>query len=162
VDRLLLSVAAAPLVFAACAFATRAPARRAAAALAGGAAFAAGNVAWDLLAHAAGWWSYRGVGGSGRGPLLWYAAAALSAAGVSLIGWRAWRRFGARGALAFLALFTLYGALRDFRVARVKESVIVFGPGPAPWIADAAGWLTLMALALAIQLALGGDARRLR
>ena len=161
-DRLLLSVAAAPLVFAVCAFATRAPARRIAAALAGGAAFAAGNIGWDVLAHAAGWWSYRGVGGSARGPLLWYAAAALSAAGVSLIGWRAWRRFGARGVCAFLALFTLYGALRDWRVARAADSVIVFGPGAAPWLADAIAWLTLMALALAIQLTLGGDARRLR
>jgi hypothetical protein len=55
VDRVRLSLAAAPLVFALCAFATRAPARRIAAALAGGAAFAVGNVAWDLLAHAAGW-----------------------------------------------------------------------------------------------------------
>ena len=100
VDRLLLSIAAAPVVFAACAFATRAPARRITAALAGGAAFAAGNVAWDVVAHAAGWWSYRGVGGGGRAPLLWYAAAVLSAAGVSLIGWRAWRRFGPRGRVA--------------------------------------------------------------
>jgi hypothetical protein len=160
VDRLQLSLAASPLVFGACALATRAPGRRMVAALAGGLAFAAGNVGCDLLAHAAGWWWYPGTGA--RGPLLWYAAASLSAAGVSLLGWRAWRRFGLRGAGAFLALFTVYGALRDWRVARAPDSVIVFGPGAAPWLADATAWLTLMTLALGLQLALGGDPRRLR
>ena len=159
-DRLQLSLAASPLVFVACAFATRAPGRRIGAALAGGLAFAVGNVGWDLAAHAAGWWSYPALGA--RGPLLWYAAAGLSAAGVSLLGWRAWRRFGARGAAAFLALFTAYGVLRDWRVASTPDSVIAFGPGPAPWLADAAGWLTLMALALGLGHALGGDPRRLR
>jgi hypothetical protein len=114
VDRLCLSLAAAPLVFAACAFATRAPARRMVAALAGGAAFTAGNAAWDLLAHAAGWWSYPGVGA------------------------------------------------RDWRVASASDAVIVFAPGPLPWLADGAAAFTLMALALALQLALGGDPRSLR
>jgi hypothetical protein len=159
VDRLLLSVLAAPLVFAGCAAVTRAPVRRMLAALAGGLVFAVGNVAWDVLARAAGWWSFRGVGESGRGPLLWYAAAALSVAGVSLLGWRAWRRFGARGAAAFLALFTLYGVLRDWRVARAAGSVLVFGPGASPWLADAVAWLTLMSLALGVQLALAGDVK---
>jgi hypothetical protein len=160
VDRVRLSLAAAPLVFALCAFATRAPARRIAAALAGGAAFAVGNVAWDLLAHAAGWWSYPGVGA--RGPLLWYAAAGLSAAGVGLIGWRIVRRFGAPGRLAFLAAFASWCIVRDWRVAHAPGSVIVFAPGPLPWLADGAAAFTLMALALALQLALGGYPRRLR
>jgi hypothetical protein len=95
VDRLLLSFAAAPLVFAVCAFATRASTRRVAAAPAGSTAFAAGTISGGVLACTA-------------------------------------------------------------------DSVIVFGPGAAPWLAGAIGCLTLMALALSIQLALGGDARRLR
>jgi hypothetical protein len=162
VDRLLLSLAAAPLVFAVSAFATRAPGRRIAAALAGGAAFGVGNAAFDLLAHAVGWWSYPGLGDGSHAPLLWYAAALLSAGGVSLIGWRVRRRFGARGLSVFLVAFALYGALRDWRVAHAPDSVLSFGPGPSPWLADAFAWLTLMSLALAVQLALGGDARRLR
>jgi hypothetical protein len=151
VDRLQLSLVASPLVFAACALATRASVRRCGAALAGGAAFAAGNFAWDLLAHAAGWWSYPAFG---DGPLLWYAAAGLSAAGVSLLGWRARRRFGTPGALAFLAAFAGWCVLRDGRVARAPDSVIVFGSGAAPWLADAAAAFSLMSLALGLQLAL--------
>lgn len=160
--RLQLSLAAAPLVFGACAFATRAPVRRIAAALAGGAAFALGNVGWDVLAQAAGWWSYPGAGGSGHGPWFWYAAAGLAAGGVGLIGWRVRRRFGARGALVFLAGFAVYCALRDWRVASAPDAVIVFAPGTLPYLADASAALTLMALALGLQLALGGDVRSLR
>jgi hypothetical protein len=95
-------------------------------------------------------------------PWLWYAAAGLSAAGISLLGWRAARRFGARGIAAFLAVFTVYGMLRDWRIASTAGRVIAFAPGPMPWLADGAGWLTLMALALGVQLRLGGDAKRLR
>jgi hypothetical protein len=161
VSRLLLSLVAAPLVFAVCAFATRAPARRSVAALAGGVAFAVGNAGVDVLAHRAGWWSYPGLGAS-HGPPLWYAAAGLSAAGVSLIGWRAARRFGARGTLVFLVVFAGWCVARDARVAAAAGSVIAFAPGPGPWLADGAAALTLMALALGAQFALGGDARRLR
>jgi hypothetical protein len=160
VDRLQLSLAASPLVFAACALATRAPGRRILAALAGGAAFAAGNLGWDVLARAAGWWSYPGFGA--HGPPLWYAAAGLSAAGVSFLGWRARRRFGARGAAAFLAAFAAWCVLRDWRVAAAPGAVIVFAAGPAPWLADFAAAFSLMALALAVQLALGGEPGRLR
>jgi len=162
VNRLLLSLFAAPLVFAACAFATRAPARRIVAALAGGVAFGVGNAAWDLLAHAAGWWSYPGMPGNAVVPWFWYAAAGLSAAGISLLGWRAWRRFGTRGLAVFLGLFTLYGMLRDWRVASAAGSIIHFAPGAVPWLADGTAWLSLMAVVLAIQLTLGGDPRRLR
>lgn len=161
-SRLLLSLVAAPFVLAVCAFATRAPMPRIGAALAGGAAFAVGNAGWDELAYAAGWWSYPGFPGSARVPWLWYAAAGLSAAGISLIGWRAHRRFGARGLVAFLVLFALYGMLRDWRVASAAGSIIRFAPGAVPWLMDGTAWLSLMAVVLAIQLRLGGDARRLR
>jgi hypothetical protein len=82
VDRLPLSLAASPLVFAACALAARPPGRRIVAALTGGAAFAAGDVGWDFLARAAGWWSYPGFGA--HGPLLGYAAAAFSLMALAL------------------------------------------------------------------------------
>ena len=150
-DRVLLSLVAAPFVFAACVIATRAPALRSAAALVGGAAFGAGNIGWDVLAHAAGWWSYPSA--SGHGPLIWYAAAGLSAAGVSLLGWRARRRFGAPGGLVFLVAFAVFCVLRDWRVAHAPGAVIVFAPGPLPWLADGAAAFTLMALALGLQRA---------
>jgi hypothetical protein len=162
VDRLTVSLVASPFVFAACALATRAPARRMAAALAGGVAFAFGNAAWDVLANAAGWWTYPGLGGASRGPALWYAAAGLSASGVALIGWRVVRRFGRRGLAAFLIGFAAYCLARDLRVAAAPDSVIQFAPGPVPRLADGVAALTLMAAALAVQFALGGDPQRLR
>jgi hypothetical protein len=160
-DRLALSLVAAPFVFAVCALATRAPVRRIGAALAGGAAFGIGNAAWDFAARSMGWWSYP-TAGPGIGPPIWYAAAGLSAAGVSLIGWRVVRRFGRRGCLAFLLGFALYCVLRDALVAAAADAVIRFGPGPAPYLADAAAAFTLMAVALAVQDVLGGDRGRLR
>jgi hypothetical protein len=160
-SRLLLSLAAAPFVFAVSAVATRAPWPRIGGALAGGVVFALGNAGWDALALAAGWWSYPGASGS-HGPWLWYAAAGLSGGGVSLIGWRVRRRFGLAGALVFLVAFAAWCVVRDWRVAHAPESVIVFAPGMLPYLADAAAALTLMALALGVQLALGGDPKRLR
>lgn len=142
-------------MFALCALATRAPLRRIAAALAGGAVFAIGNAGWDVLAHRAGWWSYPGLGGATHGPALWYAAAGLSAAGVSLIGWRVVRRFGRSGLAMFLVAFALYCVARDARVAAAANSVIRFAPGAVPFVADGIAAFTLMASAMVVQLALG-------
>jgi hypothetical protein len=159
-DRLAASLVAAPLVFAVAVFFTRAPVRRLAGAFAGGVAFAAGNVCWDLLALHAGWWHYPGFGV--HAPLMWYAAAGLAAAGITLVGWRAIRRFGRRGLLVFLVAFTVFCPIRDYGVAQSAEPTIAFSPGPLPWFADAAAGLSLMALATLIQLALGGDVQSLR
>jgi hypothetical protein len=161
VDRLLASIVAAPFIFATCSYFTRAPARRTAAALAGGAAFAVGNIGWDVLAGHMRWWWYPGFE-AGHGPLVWYAAVCLSAGGVGLVGWRARRRFGARGAIAFLILFAVFVPLRDQHAAASAGAPIVFGPGSIPWIADATAAFTLMSLCLAIQLGLGGPLSRLR
>src|SRR5439155_22716111 len=54
------SLVSAAVIFGACAFFTRAIRGRVLAALVGGAGFAAGNVAWDIVAHHFGWWRYLG------------------------------------------------------------------------------------------------------
>jgi hypothetical protein len=114
-----------------------------------------------VLAHHAGWWWYPGLGGRAYGEPIWYAAAGLAAAGAGLLGWRVQRRFGGPGLAVFLVACALYCGARDYRVAHAAGSVIAFGPGVLPWLADTTAAFALMALALAIQLGFGGDPRRL-
>ena len=151
-----------PLVFLGFAFFTRARLPRILAALLGGVAAGALNVAWDLLGHREGWWSYPGMDGRGYGPLVWYVTGGLAfGGGFGLLGWRLHRRFGLRGLAIFLAAAALYGTLRDWVTSQtVAKGTIVFGAGALPWMADYAAWLTGCGLAQAIQIALRGDPRR--
>lgn len=157
---MLASLIAAPFIFAACAWFTRAGLPRILAALAGGLAFAVGNVGWDFLGRWQSWWWYPREGGRAYLPLFWYGAVGLSAAGVSLIGWRVHRRWGRRGLAIFVVLFSMNGTLRDWRVSRTDPEMIRFGTGARPWVADFLAWLTLMAAAMGTQTWLRGDPRR--
>jgi len=133
-------------VFAVLAAVSRAPRCRVGLALVTGLVFAAGNLGWDLLAERAGWWSYPQLD-TATAPLWLYAIAGLIfGAGVGLIGWRTIRRHGWRGAVAFLAAFTVVGVIRDCTVAHRYADVIRFGDGASPWIVDAMAWLSLAAL----------------
>lgn len=106
-----------------------------------GVAVAGLNIAVDVLAYHRGWWRYPGVGDRGFGPVIWYVGAAIGVSGVTLIGWRAHRRWGFGGTIVFVLAFALYGAVRDWVVSCVARDVIVFGTGALPWIADYAAWL---------------------
>src|SRR5712692_6269844 len=153
-----------PLIFLGFAFFTRAMVPRAFAALLGGLAAGALNVAVDVLGNREGWWRYPGMGDRGYGPMEWYVTGALAlGAGVGLLGWRLHRRFGLRGLAIFLAAFALYGTARDWVTSHtIAKGVIVFGPGAVPWMADCAAWFTGGVLVQAVQIALRGDPRRER
>ena len=71
------------------------------AALVSGVAVAALNIAADIAAQGLGWWRYPAVDDRGYGPVDWYVAAAVAVAGLTLIGWRAHRRFGPVGTVGF-------------------------------------------------------------
>jgi hypothetical protein len=49
-----------------------------------------------------GWWHYPVVGDRSYGPVHWYVAAAVAVSGLTLIGWRARRRFGPMRTVVFL------------------------------------------------------------
>src|ERR1700739_2130996 len=136
------------LVFVTCAYFTRAPVARVLAALVSGAAVAGFIIAADVLAYQRGWWRYPGVGDRGFGPLVWYAAAGIAVSGVSLIAWRAHRRWG------------VYGPPRDWTVSHALRDLIVFGGGALPWIADYVAWLGCGFVAIAVQALLRGPPGR--
>lgn len=127
-------------------------------ALLGGGVLAGCNVLVDIAAHRLGWWRYPMVATS-AGPGLFYVATGLwYGAGVALIGWRLIRRFGGRGLLGLLVAMAGYGPGRDYLGAAVSGA-IVFGPGIAPVLGDAASWVTLTAVAQGVMRLVAGPAR---
>jgi hypothetical protein len=76
--------------------------------------------------------------------------------GVSLIAWRAHRRWGLTGTIIFLLALPAYGITRDWTVSHVIRDLIVFGGGALPWIADYVAWLGGGSVAIAVQALLRG------
>jgi hypothetical protein len=136
---------------------TLATPRRVAGALIGGLGFGALNVAWDEAAFYAGWWHYPFTMAPYATLPLYLADAVFYGAGVALVGWRVNRRFGGRGLLLFLLLFTVYGIARDFGgAAATHHAYIIFGVGVLLVLADAAAWAIDAALAqLLMRLVVG-------
>jgi len=137
-----LLIALTGLIFVLAAFFTRATPRRMGGALAGGFGFGLLNLAWDVVAYYMRWWWYPTATPRSSGPWSWYAAAGLAfGAGYGLLGWRAARRWGARGLLGFLTGFTLYGVTRDYvGSSTVVRDVVTFAGGVWPWVADGIAW----------------------
>jgi hypothetical protein len=145
--------------FALVAFFSRATPRRMAGALAGGVGFGSLNLAWDVVAYHIRWWWYPAATPRSFGPWYWYAAAGLQfGAGFGLIGWRATRRWGARGLLGFLIGFTLYGMTRDYVGSTFVRDVITFAGGIWPWVADGIVWFSCGAMAQVVMRLVSGPA----
>jgi hypothetical protein len=91
---------------------------------------------------------------------VWYAGAGIGVSGVSLIAWRAHRRWGLTGTIIFLLALPAYGITRDWTVSHVVRDLIVFGGGALPWIADYVAWLGGGSVAIAVQALLRGPPGR--
>ena len=154
------TIAAPCVVFVACAYFTRAPVGRVLAALVSSVAVAGFNIAADVLAYQRGWWHYPGFGDRGFGSLVWYADAGIAVSGLSLIAWRAHRRWGSPGTIGFLLALGVYGTPRDWTVSHALRDLIVFGGGALPWIADYVTWLGCGFVAIAVQALLRGPSGR--
>src|SRR5262249_3934444 len=149
------------LVFLLCVYLSRAPALRVLASIAGGVAFAVGNVVFDFIAYRAGLWSYPGLEERSHGQLAWSAAVGIAVAGIALIGWRVHRRYKQKGLVIFLLAFAAFGLVRDWAMSRTAaRGILVFGAGAIPWIADYIGWLVLTTVAIMVQFAIAGDSAR--
>jgi hypothetical protein len=132
---LIASVAITAILFAIIAFFSRAGLRRILGVLLAAIPVIPMVMFYDKIASHFGWWHYPSVVAASA-PFAWYVAAALGyGAAFGLIGWRVTRRWKMRGLLAFLLLFALFGAARDYGYS-VTTQFIVFSPGLVPLLAD--------------------------
>jgi hypothetical protein len=137
---------------------TRPTWRRAVGALAGGAF--AGLIMFGAIAlcNALGWW--RVPIPTAPGVLaLFYVAGSVSCAPIYLVTWRVALRFGWRGLAVCLIVVAIIGPPRDYMYAVKFPEWMVFAPGVAPILADAAAYVAVVALGHAVMWLVAGPAR---
>jgi hypothetical protein len=140
---------------------TRATPTRLLGGLAGGAAFTALGVLFDVAGSWLGWWRYTFVTTPNGPPLMYVAVGLWYGAGIALIGWRVTRRFGRRGQVAFITFFAVFGPVRDFvGVALTRGKIQVIAPGVMPVVGDVLLWASCIALAQAVMRLVAGPAKR--
>ena len=121
---------------------TRATARRVVGALVGAAA--AGLLAMGAIAlgEALGWWRVSLAPTLYFLPLIYLGLSSLTP--IYLVTWRLVRRFGWRGLAAFIGIVAIIGPPRDYLIAAKFPQWMVFAPGIAPILADAATYAALV------------------
>jgi len=128
---------------------TRPTSRRVVGALAGGAAVGCMGLGAIALGNALGLWRVPIV----RTPdflALFYLGFVISCSPIYLITWRVARRFGWRGLAVFIGAVAVIGPPRDYLIAAKFPEWMVFAPGVAPILADAAAYVGIVALGHAV------------
>jgi hypothetical protein len=125
-------------------------------ALAGG--VAAGLLALGAIAlcEARGWWHVTFATALYSLPLFFLCLASLSP--IYLVTWRVARRFGWRGLTVFVSVAAIIGAPRDYLIAAKFPEWMVFAPGVAPILADAATYVGIVVLGHAVMRLISGPA----
>ena len=134
---------------------TRATSRRIAGALAGGAVVGGFGIGAIVLGDELGLW---------RVPIIWtlyfvvlfYLARAISVSPIYLVTWRLVRRFGLRGLVVFVSIVAIIGPPRDYLYAARFPNWMVFAPGVAPIVADAATYVGIVLLGDAVMRVVAG------
>jgi hypothetical protein len=134
---------------------TRATSRRVVAALAGGAAVGLFGIGAIVLGNTVGLW---------RVPIFWtpffltlfYLGLAISVTPIYLVTWRVARRFGWRGLAVFIGVVAIIGPPRDYLIAATFPKWMVFAPGVAPILADAATYVGIVAIGHAVMRLVAG------
>ena len=137
---------------------TRATSRRILGAFAGGTAVGCFGMGAIILGNALGLW---------RVPITWtpyfltlfYLGLAISVTPIYLVTWRLVRRFGWRGLAVFIGIVAIIGPPRDYLIAAVFPAWMVFAPGVAPILADAATYVGIVALGHGVMRLIAGPAR---
>jgi hypothetical protein len=137
---------------------TRATARRIVGAFGGGAAVGLFGMGAIVFGNAVGLW---------RVPIVWtpyfltlfYLGLAISVTPIYLVTWRVVRRFGWRGLAVCLGVVAIIGPPRDYLYALKFPSWMVFAPGIAPILADAAAYVGIVAIGHAVMRLVAGPAR---
>lgn len=138
---------------------TRAAIRRVVGALIGG--MSAGLLGLGAIAscEALGWWR---IPFASTPYFLWlfYFGISISLAPVYLVTWRTARRFGGRGLAVFLCVVAIIGPPRDYLIASVFPKWMVFAPGMAPILADAATYVGMLIVGHAMMRLVAGPSTR--
>jgi len=137
---------------------TKATLRRVVGALAGGAAIGFLGMGAIVLGNTLGVW---------RVPIFWtpyflslfYLGLSISVTPIYLVTWRVARRFGWRGLAVCLVIVAIIGPPRDYLYAAKYPEWMVFAPGIAPILADAATYVGIVALGHAVMRLVAGPAR---
>lgn len=147
------------IALAAAVYFTRPTWRRAAGAVAGGAAAGLVLLGAAALGNEQGWWRASIPATPGALALLYFAGA-VSWMPFLLITWRVALRFGWRGLTVCLIFATMIGPPRDYLIAAVYPEWLVFSPGVAPIFADAAAYFGMVGLGHAVMRLAAGPAGR--
>jgi hypothetical protein len=137
---------------------TRATSRRVVGALTGGAAVGFMGMGAIILGNTLGFW---------RVPIIWtpyfvalfYLGLSISVTPIYLVTWRVARRFGWRGLAVCLVVVAIIGPPRDYLYAAKYPAWMVFAPGIAPVLADAATYVGIVALGHAVMCLVAGPSR---
>jgi hypothetical protein len=136
---------------------TRATSRRVGGALAGGAVAGCWGLGAIVVGEAVGVW--RDFLPSTPGLwALFYLLLAVSLSPVYLITWRVARRFGLRGLAVCLVVVGVVGPPRDYLYVAIYPEWGAFAQGVAPVLADAATYISLVALGHAVMRFVSGPA----
>ena len=136
---------------------TRATARRIIGALAGGAAAGLLGLGAIALCETLGWWRIPFASTPYFLPLF-YLGLSISLTPIYLVTWRIARRFGWRGLAVFVCAVGIIGPPRDYLIAATFPKWMVFAPGVAPILADAATYVGMVALGHAVMRLIAGPA----
>ena len=143
------------VVFGATALLLRAGTRRLLAALIAGVCGAALNIGWDIAAAKFGWWHYA-VGTGSMAPLIGYVPVAFVYGGAfGLAGWRAIRKWGTAGAIAFFVVYVSWNVFRDYYISS-HSGILVYAPSAIAWIMDGIGAFTVAALVQLVMWPIAG------
>jgi hypothetical protein len=137
---------------------TRATLRRVVGALAGGAAVGFMGMGAIVLGNTLGLW---------RVPIFWtpyflalfYVGLSISVTPIYLVTWRVARRFGWRGLAVCLVVVAIIGPPRDYLYAAKYPEWMVFAPGVAPILADAAAYVGIVVIGHAVMRLFAGPSR---
>jgi hypothetical protein len=136
---------------------TRATARRVMGAIAGGAGAGLLGLGAIALCEALGWWQVPFASTPYFLPLF-YLGLSISLTPIYLVTWRVARRFGWRGLAVCLCVVAIIGPPRDYLIAATFPKWMVFAPGVAPILADAATYVGVVALGHAVMRLIAGPA----
>ena len=157
-NQLIIVTCAYMLALVAVIYFTRATSRRVVGALAGGAIVGITGMGAIVLGNTLGLW---------RVPIFWtpyflalfYLGLSISVTPIYLVTWRVARRFGWRGLAVCLVVVAIIGPPRDYLYAAKYPEWMVFAPGIAPILADAAAYVGIVVIGHAVMRLVAGPSR---